>query len=398
MLPIGDQPNPRGYVPWVNYLLIAANIGLFLLVTLPLSDQVPDLKDQATLDFLRELLLHNPGVDPQLLAASLTKQLSAYDLFLMRWGYRPGSPSLLALFSSMFLHGGWLHLAGNMLFLWIYGDNVEHRLGRLGYLLTYLGTGVVATLIYALFAPESAGLVPLVGASGAISGILGLYFLWFPRNKVRLLVVIIFFVDVWVVNARLVLGFYLLIENLLPFLFSSGAAGGVAHGAHLGGFVAGLAVAFAVDRVGGFLAERSVHGFVDACEEALQGADAVRALHASGDYGAALGTYLKLLRSESRTISAGIVADLGDWAYDQGQAAEAFSLYRRGSFEHPTGPHLDRFFLGMGLVLLHQRDRPTAAYQVLLDALDTNPTPEVEHRVREALAEIETRQKRRFGK
>ena len=137
------------------------------------------------------------------------RQLSAYDLFLRHWGYRPAEPSLLALFTSMFLHGGWLHLIGNMLFLWIYGDNVEHRLGRLGYLAAYLLTGMLAAVVYGLFVRGAAGYTPMVGASGAISGVLGFYFLWFPRNRVRLLVLFIPFIFTWQVSARLVLAFYL---------------------------------------------------------------------------------------------------------------------------------------------------------------------------------------------
>ena len=101
-----------------------------------------------------------------------------------------------------------MHLFGNMLFLWIYGDNVEYRLGRLAFLLWYLATGVAATLFFAVFALDST--VPLVGASGAISGVLGFYFLWFPRNTVRLFVFLFpFFMNVVAVPARIVLGVYL---------------------------------------------------------------------------------------------------------------------------------------------------------------------------------------------
>ena len=105
----------------------------------------------------------------------------------------------------MFLHAGFLHLFGNMLFLWIYGDNVEHRLGHVPYLFWYLATGVAATLFHMLGASGSQ--IPLVGASGAISGMLGFYFVWFPRNQVRLLWLLPPFVmQVFEVPARLVLG------------------------------------------------------------------------------------------------------------------------------------------------------------------------------------------------
>ncbi len=132
-----------------------------------------------------------------------------------------------------------------MLFLWIFGDNVEHRRGKLGYLLTYQGTGMAATLFFSLFAPDSR--VPMLGASGAISGILGCYFWWFPANQVRVFIFLFpFFMDVVQVPARFVLGIYLLVDNLLPFLLKVGAATGVAHGAHIGGFLAGLALAVAL--------------------------------------------------------------------------------------------------------------------------------------------------------
>jgi membrane associated rhomboid family serine protease len=135
-----------------------------------------------------------------------------------------------------------------MLFLWIYGDNVENRLGRFGYLLAYIGSGVAATLFFAIFVPGSD--VPMVGASGAISGVLGFYYLWFPRNQVKVFIFLFpFIMNTFLLPARLVLGLYLLLDNLIPFLVNSGTATGVAHGAHIGGFVAGLALAFGIDRL-----------------------------------------------------------------------------------------------------------------------------------------------------
>src|SRR5262249_14160366 len=167
----------------------------------------------------------------------VVRDVSVYDLVVFTWGFRPAAPSLVDLFTCMFLHAGFLHLFGNMLFLWIYGDNVEHRLGHVRYLLWYLATGIAATLFHVLGAPHSQ--IPLVGASGAISGVLGFYFVWFPRNRVRLLWLLPPFVmQVFEVPARLVLGVYLVLENLLPYLVVRGDAG-VAHGAHIGGVVGG---------------------------------------------------------------------------------------------------------------------------------------------------------------
>lgn len=241
LLPIGDLPNPRR-IPWATWLLMAANIAVYLLVTLPESFLRPDLNDPLLIDYLRILGQHDPRPLPELLG-----QVSAYELTVFRYGFRPAFPSPTSLFSSLFLHAGWLHLAGNMLFLYIFGDNVEDRLGSFRFLLVYLATGVAATLFFALFVPGSQ--VPLIGASGAISGVLGCYFLWFPRNQVKVFLFLFpFFVTTVLVPARLVLGFYLIVDNLLPFLVTATDGGGVAHGAHIGGFLAGMGMAAVAGR------------------------------------------------------------------------------------------------------------------------------------------------------
>ena len=243
-LPLSDSPNPPGR-PYVTYVLIAANLLVYLLVSFPLSSQAPDPQDPvlgAYVAYLRDALPSDVAVYRAL------RQASAYDLFIFAHGYKPGDPSVADLFASLFLHGGLMHLLGNMLFLWIYGDNVEYRLGRAGYLFWYLATGAAATLFFALFAGSS--MTPLVGASGAISGVLGFYFVWFPRNRVRVFVMLFpFFMDVVSIPARIVLGAYLLIDNLFPFLLDAGGAGGgVAYGAHIGGFLTGMLMAVAINR------------------------------------------------------------------------------------------------------------------------------------------------------
>ena len=231
-LPLGDEPNPKG-VPAVTYALIAANCAVYLFVTLPLSTVPPDLSNPALAEYVRVI---GESLPPQIPLSEFLRYVSAYDLVVFNYGFRPADPALLALLTSMFLHSGFMHLAGNMLFLWIYGDNVEHQLGRGRFLLAYLSTGIAATLFHTAFAAGS--VLPLVGASGAISGVLGFYFLWFPHNRVRLWVVLFpFIMTVIYVPARLVLGFYLVLDNLLPFLVTQGLdGGGVAYGAHIGGF------------------------------------------------------------------------------------------------------------------------------------------------------------------
>lgn len=396
IIPIGDQPNPRNFTPFVNYGLLAANIAVFVLVALPLMSRGVDPTDPAFRLYLFQLMRRYPGADPSVLAG----MISAYDVLVIKWGYRPASPSVVTLFTSMFLHGGWVHLLGNMLFLWIYGDNVEHRLGRLGYLVAYLATGIAGTLSFAAFVSGPAGQVPLVGASGAISGVLGLYFLWFPRNKVRLLVFLFIIVDVWLVPARLVLGFYLLYDNVLPFVLQRGAASGVAHGAHIGGFIGGMALAFVLDRVHALRRDRharkDVRSRADSQAPTIGRKNATTALiqaHGRGDYGSAVLTYLELPASERQQIPAPLAADLAEWLARGNEADGALAVYRRAINDHPRGPQLDRLLLGTGLVLLHGKRRPTAAYPYLLDVLDVDPSSANEQAARQALAEIASMQK-----
>jgi membrane associated rhomboid family serine protease len=232
-LPIGDTPQPpRGWVPWVTWLLIAVNVLIYAVLTLPLSFKLADPYDPLLPALIERVGAHGAGL------------LTGWDLFVERWAYIPARGSLVTLFVAMFLHANFAHLAGNMLFLGIFGDNVEHRLGRLGFLATYLGTGAFATLAYTAVSPDPG--TPMLGASGAISGALGAYFLMFPQNKVRVLVWLIW-LDVWLVPAPIVLGAYVILDNLLPFLLDR-TAGGVAYGAHLGGFFGGLVVAWVAER------------------------------------------------------------------------------------------------------------------------------------------------------
>ncbi len=242
IFPIGDWPNPPGHRAWVTWFLIAINIGVWAFFTLPLSGTPADLASPLAKNYLLEIS-KVVGSGEQL--ATLAQHLSDWDLFVFRWGFRPDAVSGLTPFSSMFLHIGFGHLAGNMLFLWIYGNNVEYRLGRLRFLGAYLGAGLAATVVHWLTSGSSP--IPMIGASGAISGILGFYFVYFPQNQVRLLCLLPpFFLQVFAVPARLVLGLYLLVENLLPWLFASSDIG-VAHGAHIGGFAVGWLIARLTD-------------------------------------------------------------------------------------------------------------------------------------------------------
>src|SRR2546423_7945097 len=210
MLPLSDH-NPRRIVPVINYLLIAANVWMFFW----------------------EISL-GPNIERDLMIVSFVP--------VRFWAAPFYPPNLLRILISMFLHGGWLHLGGNMLYLWIFGDNIEDRLGHFRYLIFYLLCGIVATLAHAFFNPGSR--MPSIGASGAIAGVLGAYILLFPRAQVTTLIPIFFFITVREVPAFIILGLWFVLQ-LFTGVASLGVAeaanaGGVAYFAHIGGFVAGM--------------------------------------------------------------------------------------------------------------------------------------------------------------
>ena len=355
IIPVGDAPNPRGPTP-VTWVLIVLNVAVYILVSLPLETRRPDPRDPAFAEYVEVISQALAGrVSPRELAV----QASAYDVFVFEHGYRPAAPRIGDLFFSMFLHGGFLHLAGNMLFLWIYGDNVERRLGSLRYATWYLLTGAAATLFHASFASGSE--IPLVGASGAISGVLGFYFVWFPKNQVRLLFLLPpFLMNVFEVPARLVLGIYLVMDNLLPFFLAGD--GGVAHGAHIGGFVAGAAAAWWQDR-------RLAAGPAPVGDEARP----------------------------AGPLSAHGAVDLARRLRASGQPDAALGVLRRVVREVRAGEGLAEAHLLAGLILLYDKREPTAAYQYLLSTLDLDPSAEVAAAAVSALRDIESLQKRRIG-
>ncbi len=223
MIPIKDTIHSRSF-PVVTWLLVAINVLVFVLIELPLS--------QAGLN----RLIATYGVTPNLCAAPVLKGLSLARL--------PGLGVLfngcaLPLITSMFLHGGWLHIIGNMWVLIIFGDNVEDRMGSIRYLIFYLVCGVVSGITQAFIAPNSQ--VPAIGASGAIAGVLAAYLVFFPRARVVTLVPI--FILPWFINIPALV--FIVIWFLLQFFsgvasLGAAAAGGVAYWAHVGGFLCGL--------------------------------------------------------------------------------------------------------------------------------------------------------------
>jgi membrane associated rhomboid family serine protease len=203
MFPIRDH-NPSGRTPYVTIALIAINILVFLGYFLGKSDL----------------------------------QL---NVFFFEWGLVPArimsGEGYETVLTSMFLHAGWMHLAGNMLFLWIYGDNLEEEMGHLGFLLFYLAAGVAAAGLQA--AADLGSQIPMVGASGAIAGVMGGYLLLFPKAKVDVLFIFVIFFRIFAIPAWIVLGIWFGIQLVSGFA-TPGDQGGVAYWAHAGGFIAGL--------------------------------------------------------------------------------------------------------------------------------------------------------------
>ena len=391
MLPLGDEPNPRG-VPWVTYALIAINSAVYLFVSLPLSGLQPSPADPSLNPVLAEYVGVIADQFPQTPPGEILQQISQYDLLVFNYGFRPVDPSPLALLTAMFLHSGFLHLAGNMLFLWIYGDNVEHRLGPMWYLVAYLVTGAAATSFHAVFNSDS--LLPMVGASGAISGVLGFYFIWFPHNRVRLWVVLFpFFMKVVRWPARLVLGLYLFMDNLLPFLITRGMeGGGVAYGAHIGGFIGGLGWAWVAGRRE--LIEQPAEYRPERGQQEASPGEAVAALVANGQFRDAAPAYFGLTAEQTRRLLApGHSISLGNWLANHGHPEAAVVLYQRHLRDYPLGPLATEAHLGVGLVQLKALGQPTAAYQHLVEVFDLKPDAETESRARQALAEVAARQK-----
>ena len=385
-IPIGDAPNPRG-TPVVTWLLIAANVAVFLLVNLPLGARRPDYGDPAFREYVNVMARQ---VESRAELRQLVAHATEYDLFAFEHGFRPNAPRALSLLTCMFLHGGFLHLAGNLLFLWIYGDNVERRLGAVPYLFAYLATGVVATLAHALVFSSSE--MPLVGASGAISGVLGFYFVFFPRNTVRMLAFLPpFLMQVFVLPARWVLGAFVVLDNLLPFLISGES--GVAHGAHLGGFVAGALAAWVLERCG------ETGGRTIEVEPSPSSLEGVRASLQAGRIGEAARRYFALPSAVTRgAIAPGEAVAIAGWLRRSGHPEAALTLLRRVVRDFGSGPELGEAHALAGAILLEDLQEPPAAYQYLLSALELGVSSQTEAQVRQHLRRIDEMQKRRLGR
>jgi rhomboid family protein len=233
MIPIGDDNSDRRITPIVNYLLIVANIAVFVLL------QGMGGNDRFTYAFSTVPQEIVSGKDVVTHSHTVTDPASGQTFEQPGLGHTPMSV-YLTLLVSMFMHGGIAHIAGNMLYLWIFGDNIENRLGHGRYLSFYLVCGVIASLAHVFTTAATHGdmLVPSLGASGAISGVLGGYSLLFPGRRVRMMMGR----GTTDMPAWVAIGMWFLFQVVagMGLLGGGSQAGGVAYAAHVGGFIAGL--------------------------------------------------------------------------------------------------------------------------------------------------------------
>lgn len=208
VLPFKDD-NPTDRFPFITIALIAINSAIFLFQLIDPSDP--------------RRAAYAYGAIPHFLLTFNTVQ--------------PVHP-VMTIFTSMFMHGGLLHLSTNMLYLWIFGNNIEDKLGYGKFIIFYILCGIGAAYSHALASPDS--VVPMIGASGAVSGVLGAYLILFPRARVHTLIFLGFFVQVVRVPAAFVIGFWIIIQFINGLLSKGAAQGGVAWFAHIGGFVFGI--------------------------------------------------------------------------------------------------------------------------------------------------------------
>lgn len=233
MIPIGDDNSDRQLTPYINYLLIIINIFVFVYYQ-SFGTDIHFTFAYATVP--AEILTgHDIVSQPQIIHDQITGQT------LEMPGLQPTPiPVYLTLLTSMFMHGGFAHIFGNMLYLWVFGDNLENVMGHTKYLVFYLLSGLIASLaqVFGTYYMGQDPLLPSLGASGAISGVLGGYILLFPRRRVRMWLFFIFTISV---PAVITLGIWILFQIINSMGMLGGEeTGGVAYTAHIGGFFAGL--------------------------------------------------------------------------------------------------------------------------------------------------------------
>jgi membrane associated rhomboid family serine protease len=216
MIPIKDD-NPSYSFPIITIVIIVVNVAIHVY--------------QWTLGSGGEAFIYRLGAIPW--------EITHFqELPGIPWAYRSGFPNLITLVTSMFLHGGLLHLLGNMLYLWIFGDNIEALMGHIRFVFFFIFCGIAASFLHIIIEPNSE--IPMIGASGAISGVLGAYFVRFPRARVHVLIFFFFFIRVIRVSALFALGFWFVMQVFYGVGTIGIGGGGVAWFAHIGGFVTGM--------------------------------------------------------------------------------------------------------------------------------------------------------------
>lgn len=233
VIPVGDR-NPTRRTPWVNWLLVAVNLGVFLFAEPWAEGRCAQQEFFLTYAAIPAELAQGEPLGPEQVAATTPRGCDIDPV--------SDKPVYASLLTAMFLHAGWMHLLGNLLYLWVFGNNVEDRYGHLRYLLFYLGTGIVATVAFVV--PNISSSTTLVGASGAIAGVLGAYLVMFPGARVTVLVPFLFFLPL-ALPAVLVLGLWFLLQ-LGEVRVGSMSGGGVAYLAHVAGFVTGVVITVAL--------------------------------------------------------------------------------------------------------------------------------------------------------
>jgi membrane associated rhomboid family serine protease len=239
MLPIGDDNSDRRIQPYVNYVLMAINILVFIFLQ-GMGQNIDFTFAYSTVP--AEILT---GRDIVTAAEIFTDAYTGQQFAVPGLGETP-IPVYATMLTSAFMHGGWAHLGGNMLYLFIFGDNIENRLGHGRYLLFYLVCAVLASLahVFSTYFMNQSSLIPSLGASGAISGVLGAYMLLYPQRKVRMFA----WFTTFSVPSVIALGIWIAMQIVSGLGMLGGQQGGVAYAAHIGGFIAGMLIIKLFDR------------------------------------------------------------------------------------------------------------------------------------------------------
>ncbi len=389
MIPIGDE-NPTSRRPWVNWALIAANGAVFVALNLSGGTRFGELSEADA----RE------------------------------WGLLPGQLSPLSFLSCIFVHANWLHLAGNMLFLHVFGDNVEDKLGRLGYLVFYLAAGVAASAAFLLFGRTFGSMLgpaaaerlaawnemPLVGASGAIAGVMGTYVVFFPKARIRVLW-IFFFIGVYAWPAYLFIGLAILQDFMNAALLGSQLVGGVAYAAHLGGAATGILVGLVLkpilrgrtgtvwDRDTGFnerVREEAPYGRVSPGWESPRSVplphlrDQLTGAVLDGRMDLALDLYGRwVAEPRAETLPPEVEIEVAHEICRRGDLARALDAYRRYLGSHPRGGDTAEAKFRIGLLHARGTGNRAAAREWLLQAASEHSDPETVAYARRELQRLE---------